>query len=93
MTASEAYAAGLVTSVVPAELYLEEAIRLARVIAAKSPNAVRLAKESVLKSFESSLDTGLDYERRSFNLLFASEDAREGMRAFLEKREPSFTGQ
>ena len=93
MTASEAYAAGLVTSVVPAELYLEEAIRLARVIAAKSPLAVRLAKEAVLKAFDSSLDTGLDFERRSFNLLFASNDASEGMRAFLEKREPKFTGQ
>jgi enoyl-CoA hydratase len=79
--------------VVPAELYLEEAIRLARVIAAKSPLAVRLAKEAVLKAFDSSLESGLDFERRSFNLLFASDDAREGMRAFLEKRDPMFTGQ
>ncbi len=93
LTAREAFAAGLITRVVPAELYLTEAVRLAQEIAAKPPLAVQLAKDAILKAFDTTLETGLDYERRSFNLLFATEDRREGMAAFLEKRAPDFKGQ
>jgi enoyl-CoA hydratase len=93
ISAREAFDAGLVTSVVPAEICLEAAIRLAQEIATRPPLAVRLAKEAVLKAFETSLETGLEFERRSFELLFATDDCREGMQAFLEKRKPTFTGQ
>jgi enoyl-CoA hydratase len=92
ITAAEAFAAGLITRVVPSELYLIEAMRLAEEIAAKPPLAVQVAKDAVLKAFDSTLETGLAYERRSFNLLFATEDRREGMAAFLEKRAPAFKG-
>ncbi len=92
MTASEAYEAGLVSHVVPAELCLDEAMRLAREIASQPPLAVRLAKESVLQAFETSLEGGLAFERRCFHTLFSTEDKREGIRAFLEKRPPEFTG-
>lgn len=92
MTAEEALAAGLVTRVVPDELVLDEAKRLAREIAAKPPIAVRLAKESVLKAFDTSLEAGLDYERKAFYLLFATEDKTEGIQAFLAKRPPVFKG-
>jgi enoyl-CoA hydratase len=92
MSADEAFAAGLITRVVPAELYLVEAVRLAQEIATKPTLAVQLAKDAVLKAFDTSLETGLDFERRSFNLLFATDDRREGMQAFLEKRKPKFTG-
>jgi enoyl-CoA hydratase len=92
ITAEEAFSAGLITRVVPTELYLTEAIRLAHAISEKPPLAVQFAKESVLKAFDSNLETGLEYERRSFELLFATEDCREGMQAFLEKRNPTFKG-
>jgi enoyl-CoA hydratase len=92
LSANDAFAAGLITRVTPPERYLTEAIELAREIAAKPPIAAQLAKESVLKAFDGSLETGLEFERRSFTLLFATKDSREGMRAFLEKRKPEFTG-
>jgi enoyl-CoA hydratase len=92
ISAEEAFSAGLITRVVPTELYLTEAIRLAHAISEKPPLAVQFAKESVLKAFDSNLETGLEYERRSFELLFATEDCREGMQAFLEKRNPTFKG-
>lgn len=92
MTAEEAYAAGLVTRVVPDELVLDEARRLAREIAAKPPLAVRLAKQSVLRAFEVSLEAGLEFERQAFYLLFATEDKTEGIEAFLAKRPPAFKG-
>jgi enoyl-CoA hydratase len=92
MTAREAEAAGLVTRVVPDELVIEEAKGLAREIAAKAPVAVRLAKEAVLKAFDTHLEGGLDYERKCFYLLFATEDHAEGIRAFLGKRPPQFEG-
>ncbi len=92
ITAEEALAAGVVSRVVPSELCLEEACRLAREIAAQPPLAVRLAKESVLQAFETSLESGLAFERRSFHTLFSTEDKREGIRAFLDKRPPEFTG-
>ena len=71
---------------------LPETLALARQIAALSPVAVKLAKESVLKSFNSSLDEGLIFERKNFYLCFSSEDQKEGMKAFIEKRNPVFTG-
>jgi enoyl-CoA hydratase len=77
---------------VPDELYHEEAKALAREIAAQPPIAVRLAKEAVLQAFETPLGAGLEFERRSFHLLFGTEDKREGIRAFLEKRPAHFTG-
>lgn len=92
MTAREAAAAGLVTRVVPDESVLDEARRLAREIASRAPVAVRLAKEAVLKAFDTHLEGGLDYERKLFYLLFATEDHTEGIKAFLAKRPPNFTG-
>jgi enoyl-CoA hydratase len=92
LTAREALAAGLVARVVSREAWLEEAKRVAREIAAKGPVANRLAKEAVDQAFDAPLSVGLDYERRALYLAFASEDAREGMRAFLEKRAPEFEG-
>lgn len=92
ISAEEALQAGLVNMVVPVELYLGESERLAARIAAKPPIAVRLAKEAVLKAFDTTIEEGVDFERRSFFLLFASADQTEGMRAFLEKRQPRFEG-
>jgi enoyl-CoA hydratase len=92
LTAQEAFDAGLVTRVVSREQFLAEALRLAREIARKPPFALQLAKEAVLKADEASLTEGLDYERKLFYTLFATDDQKEGMKAFLEKRSPRFTG-
>jgi len=90
--AEEAKALGLVSRVVPKEAYLEEAKKVANEIASKSPVAIRLAKMAVNKAFEMGLGEGIDFEREVFYLLFASEDKDEGMKAFMEKRKPEFTG-
>lgn len=90
--ARQAEAWGLVTKTVPQELYLEEARRLAREIASRPAVAVRLAKQAVLKAFDTHLEGGLDFERKCFYLLFATEDHTEGINAFLEKRQPQFKG-
>jgi len=90
--AEEAMAAGLVNRVVPVEYLWDETLRLAREIAALSPIAVQLAKEAVNQSFNSTLNEGLLYERKNFYLAFASEDQKEGMKAFVEKRRPDFKG-
>lgn len=93
ISAEEARFYGLVNKVVPVEVYLEEAIKLAKIIAEKSPIAVQMAKESVLKAFEMPLQEALFFERKNFYMLFATEDQKEGMSAFVEKRKPNFKGQ
>ena len=92
LTAREALQAGLVSRVVAREAWLTEAKRVARDIAAKSPVALRLAKDAVDKAFETPLGAGLEFERRSFYLARASDDATEGLGAFVEKRRPDFKG-
>jgi enoyl-CoA hydratase len=92
LSAQEAEQAGLVARVVPQESWLEEAKGVATAIAEKSPVGVRLAKEAVNQAFETSLAAGLDAERKAFHLALSSEDAEEGLRAFLEKRKPDFKG-
>ena len=92
ISANEAYEAGLINKVVPVELYLEESIKLANQIAKKSPIAVQMAKESVNMAFEMSLQDSLYFERKNFYMLFATEDQKEGMNAFVEKRPASFKG-
>ncbi len=91
-TAQEMAERGLVNRVVPRGEHLTEALKLARELAAKAPIAVRLAKEAVLAAFETSLEEGLERERKNFFLLFATEDMREGMQAFIEKRPAAFEG-
>ena len=92
MSVSEAERCGLVNKTVPAENLLEEAKAIAKKIATKSPLAIKLAKEAILKSLNTHLDEGLEFERKSFYLLFSSEDKKEGMKAFTEKRKPEFKG-
>jgi enoyl-CoA hydratase len=92
LSAREALQAGLVARVVAKEAWLEEAKRVAREIAEQGPVATRLAKESVDRAHETTLIAGLQAERRALYLAFASEDAREGLTAFTEKRKPEFKG-
>jgi enoyl-CoA hydratase len=92
LSAREALAAGLVARVVAKEAWLDEAKRVARDIAEKGPVATRLAKESVDRAYETTLAAGLEAERRALYLSFASEDAKEGLTAFTEKRKPEFKG-
>jgi enoyl-CoA hydratase len=92
LNATDAERIGLVNRVVPAELCLEEALNIAKKIAAKPQLAVKAAKEAVLKSANTGLDEGLEFERKAFYLLFASADRSEGMKAFLEKRKAEFIG-
>jgi enoyl-CoA hydratase len=92
MDAAEAERAGLVSRVVPADKLIEEALAAAAKIAAQSPLAVAMAKELVDAAYETTLTTGVALERRLFHSLFAFEDQKEGMAAFVEKRKPNFTG-
>jgi enoyl-CoA hydratase/carnithine racemase len=92
MDAVEAERSGLVSRVVPADRLLEEAMAAAQTIASMSPNAVMLTKEMVNAAFETPLSQGVKLERRLFHSLFAFDDQKEGMAAFLEKRKPVFKG-
>ncbi len=91
-TAQEMAAHGLVNRIVPKGEHLNEAIKLAKIVATRAPLAVRLAKDAVLAASETTLEQGLAIERKNFFLLFSSEDMREGMQAFIEKREADFKG-
>ena len=91
ISAREAWRCGLINRVVPVESYFEESMALAAEIASKAPIAVKLIKESVLKSFSTTLEGGLEFERKNFYLLFSSEDQKEGMNAFIEKRKPNWS--
>jgi len=92
LSAEEALRYGLVNRVVPVERCLDEAVALAAEIAGRAPLAVRLAKEMVNRAYESFLREGMEEERRAFYSLFASQDQKEGMAAFLEKRDPQWQG-
>lgn len=92
ISGEEAVQYGLANKVVPVEMYLYEATKLAEEIAQMSPIAAQLAKEAVNRSFETHLDEGLTFERKNFYLTFASEDQTEGMNAFVEKRKPEYKG-
>ena len=92
LDAHEAERAGLVARVVAREAWLDEAKDVAREIAAKAPVAQRLAKEAVNRAFETTLSAGLDVERKLFHLVHSTEDAKEGLAAFGEKRKPEFKG-
>ncbi len=92
LSAKEALAFGLVNRIVPVERYLEEAMLLAKEIAARAPLAIRSGKEMVNRAFETHLEDGIEEERKAFYLLFASEDQEEGMKAFAEKRKAKWKG-
>ncbi|HEY9525855.1 MAG TPA: enoyl-CoA hydratase-related protein [Anaerolineales bacterium] len=92
LTAQEAYQFGMVNRVVPVDGYLEQALRLAEEIAGRAPIAVRAAKKMINQTFEQSLSEGLAAEKQAFYNLFASEDQKEGMQAFIEKRNPEWKG-
>lgn len=92
LTAEEALRFGLVNRVVPVERYLDEAMGLAAEIAARAPLAIRMGKEAVTQAFDSFLADGLADERRRFYMLFASQDQKEGMAAFVEKRKAEWKG-
>lgn len=92
ISAEEAEKQGLVAKVVPAETLMQEVFEVAKIIANRAPVAIKLAKEAVNAAFETPLKEGLEFERRNFYLTFSSQDQKEGMRAFLEKRKPHYTG-
>jgi enoyl-CoA hydratase len=92
LNAQEALQYGLVNRVYPDDQLLDEALKLADEIAARAPIALRLAKEAVLRAEETLLSDGIHEERRSFYFLFSTEDQKEGMQAFLEKRQPEWKG-
>jgi len=92
LTAAEALALGLVNRVVPVENYLENALEFAAEFASRAPLAIRLGKEAVNLAFETPLSIGLAEERRSFYFLFASQDQKEGMQAFVDKRDANWKG-
>jgi len=92
LSADEAVQHGLANKVVPIETYLDEAIKFAASVAEQAPIAARMAKEAVNAAFETTLQEGLSYERRLFYLLFSTEDQKEGMEAFINKRPPRWQG-
>lgn len=92
LSAQEALQFGLVNRVVPTERYLDEAMKLAEEIAGRAPAAVRAAKKMINQAYERTLTDGLHAERQEFYNLFATEDQKEGMRAFVERRKPEWKG-
>ncbi|MBI3738437.1 MAG: enoyl-CoA hydratase/isomerase family protein [Chloroflexi bacterium] len=92
LSAQEALQFGLVNRVVPTERYLEEALKLADEIAARAPVAIRVAKKMINQAYERTLTDALHVERQEFYNLFATEDQKEGMQAFIEKRKPEWKG-
>jgi enoyl-CoA hydratase len=92
LSAQEALQHGLVNRVVPVDAYLDEALKLAEEIASRAPLAVRAAKKMINQTYERTLAEGLTVEKQEFYNLFASEDQKEGMKAFVEKRKPEWTG-
>jgi len=90
MDAAEAERCGLVSRVVPAADLIEEAVKAASTIAEMSLPAVMMTKESINRAFETTLSEGIRFERRVFHAMFATEDQKEGMAAFVEKRKPNF---
>lgn len=92
ITAQDAYQFGMVNHVVPVSDYLNEAIKLADEIASRAPVAVRAAKKMINASYDSSLTNGLAEEKQAFYELFNTEDQKEGMQAFIEKRKPQWKG-
>jgi len=92
ISADEALRVGLVNRIVPVASLLEEAKRIATEIASKPPLAIRAAKQAVLRAQDTTIEVGIELERKAFYTLFATEDGKEGMKAFLEKRKPVFKG-
>jgi enoyl-CoA hydratase len=92
LTAAEAQQFGLVNRIVPVEGYLDAAVAFAEEIASRAPLAVRMAKDAVNAAFETTLSEGLNAEKRNFYSLFATDDQKEGMQAFMEKRQPDWKG-
>lgn len=92
ISAEEALRLGLVNRIVPVESLMTEAKKVANEIASKPTISIRSAKEAIAKAQDTTLEVGLEFERRLFYTLFATEDGREGMQAFLEKRKPVFKG-
>ncbi len=92
LTAEEAFQRGLVARVVPQELIVEEAVRLGKELAMRPPISVRLAKEAITRAFEGRVDDGIEFERKAFYLLFATQDSHEGMHAFIDRRQPTYEG-
>jgi enoyl-CoA hydratase len=90
--AEEAFSRGLVARVVPQELIVEEAVRLGKELATRAPISVRLAKEAITRAFEGRVDDGIEFERKAFYLLFATQDSHEGMHAFVDRRQPTYEG-
>lgn len=92
ITAKEALQHGIINQLISEELLLEETMKAAEQIANQAPIAIRLIKEAVLKAVDTSLSEGMEFERKNFYLLFSTEDQKEGMNAFIEKRKPQFKG-
>jgi enoyl-CoA hydratase len=90
MDAAEAERSGLVTRVVPADQLIEEALKMANTIASMSRPVVMMTKESINRAYETTLAEGIRFERRVFHSMFALQDQKEGMTAFVEKRPPNF---
>ena len=92
MSASEALHFGIINRMIAPELLMEETLSFAKKIAKQPPLSIRLIKEAVYKAVDYSIYEGMQFERKNFYLLFSSEDQKEGMRAFIEKRKPHFKG-